>query len=181
MYKKEIVARDETKVVLREPKITDAKSSMKFINSVISEKNSGITLNKKNTLAKEKSWLKNILKDLKAKERVSLFMIHDGKIKGSCSIKRRPWKKRHRGVLGVSISKDMRGKGLGKLLIKEIISLAKKKLSGLKSVELYVFDYNKRAQHVYEKIGFKKMGYIKNSAREGNKYIDSIMMCYQIK
>ncbi|SDW71287.1 Acetyltransferase (GNAT) family protein [Marininema mesophilum] len=46
----------------------------------------------------------------------------------------------------------------------------------LHRVELDVFSYNERAIHVYEKLGFKKEGILRESLFYDHQYHDSIIM-----
>lgn len=46
----------------------------------------------------------------------------------------------------------------------------------LHRIELNVFDYNARAMHVYEKLGFKREGVQREALFYDHKYHDSILM-----
>ena len=67
------------------------------------------------------------------------------------------------GRLGIAIKKEYRGNGLGKVLLNMIINESKD--YGYKFIELEVREDNKRAIHLYEKIGFKKFNMIKNGLK----------------
>ena len=55
----------------------------------------------------------------------------------------------------LAVSREMRGKGIGTLLIKSIIEFAAS--NGYKLVKLEVTDTNKRAKKLYKKMGFKEV------------------------
>ena len=174
------MAKDGTKVVFREPKMSDVKSMMSFANRIISEKRSGMVMNKKLTLKEEKEFLR---KTIKNKERDSVFLVVDykGKIVGTTNIARRTGKQYHVANFGIMLSKDMRGKGIGEALMRTIIKLAKKKIMGLEIIRLDVYDYNKRALSLYRKLKFKKITILPDSDKEDGKYISTIVLYLYLK
>lgn len=176
MYKKKFTAKDGTEVLFREPKITDAKLAMEFINPFVDEKNSGLSINKKVILKQERVWIQNLLKEIRKKEHVTLFVFYNNKIVGNCHIERKRWKHHHKAYLGIALSKDIRNKGIGFVVAKETINLAKKRMKGLEILETSVFGYNKRAQHFYKKLGFKRVATMPKSAKEGKRYTDEHFM-----
>ncbi len=66
---------------------------------------------------------------------------------------------KHRATFGISVRDDYQNKGLGKILTQYMLDIAKER--GMKKVELTVVSYNKRAVHIYEKMGFEKEGLIR--------------------
>ncbi len=62
----------------------------------------------------------------------------------------------HRGCFGISIQEDYCDLGLGSIILQESIKYAK--ANGFEQLELGVFEDNERAIHVYEKLGFQKVG-----------------------
>lgn len=67
------------------------------------------------------------------------------------------------------------GKGLGTDAIKALVKFAFDELN-LHRISLVVFSYNNRAIRVYEKIGFKTEGILKESLYKAGKYHDKILM-----
>lgn len=65
--------------------------------------------------------------------------------------------------------KTVRGKGLGQLMIQEILKQAFEELM-LHRVSLGVFDFNQSAIACYEKAGFQKEGLLRDCRRLGNEY-----------
>ncbi len=183
MYKKEVIIKnkDGTKVLIREPSMRDAKKLMIFINSFTDETKNGITVTKKTTLAKEKKWLKNKLKEIKKNQSIHIIAEHNNKIIGGCDIRRKRFKEDHRAEIGIAIIKEYRHKGIGTIILKELFRLAKKKMKGLKIIELKVIEYNKKAKGLYKKIGFKKVATIPKAIKEGNKYFAEEVMQLYIK
>ncbi|WP_078553025.1 GNAT family N-acetyltransferase [Bacillus alkalicellulosilyticus] len=58
--------------------------------------------------------------------------------------------------LGIAVKKDARGKGVGKLLMKELFELALQ--DGFSSLSLSVDPLNKEAVQLYERLGFVQYG-----------------------
>ncbi|RHW30920.1 N-acetyltransferase [Lysinibacillus yapensis] len=63
----------------------------------------------------------------------------------------------------------VRGKGIGKKMIREVLKIAFNDLQ-LHRVNLGVFDFNEPAITCYEKIGFKKEGLLRDSSKHGDEY-----------
>jgi RimJ/RimL family protein N-acetyltransferase len=65
--------------------------------------------------------------------------------------------------------KNVRGKGIGQLMMVEILKVAFDELK-LHRVSLGVFDFNVAAIACYEKAGFIKEGLIRDSRKIGDEY-----------
>ncbi|MDQ0897491.1 GNAT family N-acetyltransferase [Paenibacillus sp. V4I7] len=65
--------------------------------------------------------------------------------------------------------KKVRGKGIGQVMMKEILKVAFNELR-LHRVSLGVFDFNASAIACYEKAGFVKEGLHRDSRKNGNEY-----------
>ena len=80
------------------------------------------------------------------------------------------------GNIGIMIGeKSVWGQGYGTEALKLLIEYAFNNLN-LQRVELEVFSSNPRAQHCYEKVGFRKEGVRRNAVFIQGRYVDSIMM-----
>lgn len=163
------------KITFREPRVSDVKSALEMINSLVEEK-AYITVQKKLTLKEERAYFKNIFKDAKKKMRVDLILDINGEVCGSAAI----WLyddgvRKHIGELGISLKKEARGKGLGEKLFKKIVEKAVKELK-IKIVTLHVFSDNKIAINLYKKMGFKKFGTIINGINYYGKLVNNDMM-----
>ena len=80
----------------------------------------------------------------------------------------------HLGEFGISLSSDIRGQGIGKLLMSLVISEAKKNLK-LK-INLSCFSSNKIAQHLYQSLGFVEYGRLPKGLFYQDQFIDEILM-----
>ncbi len=170
------VAKDGTQVLFREPMQKDAVQLMRFINPFVTEKRSGLMINKNVNLKEEKDWLVSTRAAVRKRREVMLMVEVEGRIVGNCSINRLTWKASHVAVVGIALSRDIRGKGIGEALISRTIELARKRMRGLEMLHLKSFEYNERAQALYKKMGFVEVGRIPKANKEGKEYFDDVLM-----
>jgi len=105
----------------------------------------------------------------------SLVVRVDGKVVGSAGMTPFTGKRAHVAEFGISIVESHRNMGLGTLILKEFIEIAKK--SHFETIQLSAFSNNKRAVHVYRKCGFKKCGKLKRDIKFADgTYADRILM-----
>jgi len=107
---------------------------------------------------------------------IFLVAIYDDRIVGDAHIYKFPHSRR-KGTsdLIIYLHQDFQNVGLGTAMLNELIDLAKKE--GLHRVSLHVIADNKRAVHVYKKVGFKVEGVLKDSyLGEDDKYHDELVM-----
>ena len=81
---------------------------------------------------------------------------------------------RHTGVFGIVIREGFRDRGIGERLTTEV--LRESKALGIWLVELTVFGTNNRAVHLYEKMGFRRVGVIPDKIVRGERRFDEIVM-----
>lgn len=78
--------------------------------------------------------------------------------------------------IGIFIgNKDYWGKGFGTEALRLLIDFAYQTLN-LHNIMLRVYSYNKRAISCYEKVGFKKIGLIRESITKNKKRHDTVLM-----
>ncbi len=88
----------------------------------------------------------------------------NGRIIGSCTIYFNKFRKeRHRASISLAVLKEYWGKGIGTLMIDELISVAKNQ--GVTQLELDYFEGNERARSLYIKAGFIQTGEIPNAIK----------------
>jgi RimJ/RimL family protein N-acetyltransferase len=174
--KHRFTARDGTSVIFREPRPSDSKLLMDFINPFVAEPMSGLLINKRVRLREERVWLRGWLADIKNRKGVMLLVEADGKIKGNCTVSRLVWKSSHMADAGIALSKDVRGRGIGEALMGATVELAMKRMRGLEMIQLKAFGYNERALELYKKLGFVVVGRIPRANKEGKDYYDDVLM-----
>ena len=87
---------------------------------------------------------------------IMLLAKNDNKIVGCASLSRLPRRMKHRGDFAISVAKNYWNKGIGSKLLYNIIAFARE--NNFEIIDLQVRSDNKRAIHLYEKYGFKKIG-----------------------
>lgn len=87
---------------------------------------------------------------------IMLLAKENGKIVAVAGLNRLPRRMSHRGDFSVSVLKEYWNKGIGSLLLGEIIKFAKN--NGFQIIDLQVRSDNLGAIHLYEKYGFEKIG-----------------------
>jgi ribosomal protein S18 acetylase RimI-like enzyme len=82
---------------------------------------------------------------------------------------------RHSVVLGMSVDKEWRNRGVGSMLMRRAVEWAKN--SGVVTrIELNVFVQNEMAIHLYQKFGFEIEGRRRNALLRYGKYNDDYLM-----
>ena len=74
----------------------------------------------------------------------------------------------------VYVNKDFHGKGIGKLLLQELITLARKQK--LHTMIAVIDSENQNSIEFHEKFGFKTVGIIKESGFKFDRWLDSVFM-----
>lgn len=99
-----------------------------------------------------------------------------GHIAGVASLMRYPQERRsHCAGLGMMVRTDYQGRGLGRLLLGEVLESADMWLM-LRRIELEVFTDNERAIRLYKSMGFVIEGTQRYAAVKEGKYCDMYMM-----
>ncbi|MDP8011590.1 MAG: GNAT family N-acetyltransferase [Thermoplasmata archaeon] len=124
-------------------------------------------------------WFSNLMIQIKRGNAIAVVAEQSGKVIGLCDIhkKRENSELSHIGILGISIIKDYRNKGIGTMMMKYAIELARNHFDIL---ILDVFETNNRAIHLYEKLGFIKFAYIQKGIKRNGKYIGVYSMYLQL-
>jgi RimJ/RimL family protein N-acetyltransferase len=174
---KKFNAKDGRKVILRTPKWEDIDDLVKFINSLV-EEGADITNYQKVTREQETEWLGRQLVEAEKGSKLIMLAEVNGKVVANASITKKTGYSEHVGDLGIAIKDSFRDIGIGTEMLKTLISQAEN--MGLKMLTLSVFSTNKRAKHVYEKVGFRETGRIPNELYKNGKFIDHITMVKEL-
>lgn len=84
-------------------------------------------------------------------------------------------RRHHAAAVGLSVSDDWQGKGVGSALMRAGLDLADNWL-GLTRLELEVYTDNESAVRLYERFGFEHEGLLRRHAYRDGRYIDAYMM-----
>jgi RimJ/RimL family protein N-acetyltransferase len=177
---KEVVLKDGRKAVLRVPRWDDLDEFLALINELVDE-HADILRSTRSTRDEETEWLADRLSAIEKGNLIALIAEVNGRVVGSSDVARRtPENPQHNhvGVLGIAILKRARGLGLGKMLMDSLIQLSKQ--AGLKIIILDMFETNKVARRLYERVGFVEVGKIPKAINQHGKYIDLIRFAIEI-
>ena len=176
---------DGTAVTLRAPRKSDLDQFLKFANAIVRERRTnrelGITsLDRRVKRADEKKFLDRVMTGVRTGNVVSVCAFDDGRVVGSCDVTRRKSRdERHSGVLGIVILDGYRGKGLGQAMVS--VALEEARRLGVWLVELAVFVTNARARHVYEKHGFKTVGFVPYKILRDGRFTGEVNMYVDLR
>lgn len=173
-------AKDGRVVVLRPLRRGDLEALTEFAKTLVKEKKTNqdlgvVSFDMRVTLKKEREFLRTVINGVRDNEIVSVAAFDDGVMVGHCDVRRRrPSDVRHTGVLGIVILDGYRGVGIGMRMMNEALNGALR--IGVWLVELQVFAINDIAIHLYEKLGFRKVGVVPNKMIRRSRHYDEIAM-----
>lgn len=159
-------------VVIRSIRREDLDGLLNFANDLIREDTFIMLSGKKISRGDEEKVLNNWLDQISKKQRIHLVAMVNNKIAGSADVRRQEKRENHVGMMGISLSPDFRGEGIGSELFKTLIEEAKK--MKLKLLYLHCFENNTVARKMYEKFGFKLAGIVPGMIKYKNKYIGQV-------
>ncbi|QQG43981.1 MAG: N-acetyltransferase [Candidatus Roizmanbacteria bacterium] len=168
-------------IVIRYPIPEDLKAMTDYMNALSLEQTFITFQGEQLTLKEEKKYLQGILKKIQKREAVKLFVFHKNQLIGISDIVMQERTSAHVGIFGLTITKDHRGEGIGKLLMELVINEGITHIPQLRIITLGVFANNPIAYGLYKKFGFIKLGKIPGGIKHKNKYIDYISMYKIIK
>jgi RimJ/RimL family protein N-acetyltransferase len=162
MVYKTVELTDGRKATLDWLKKADALEIVEVLNDVIKEGRYLFLNNQITDMKKQLEWFEGGTKE----GMLYLTARVDDKLVGGASIHPQTDKHRHIASYGIFIGKNHRNLGLGTLLTKEFVEIAKK--HELEILQLTVYANNGRAFHVYKKCGFREAGRL----TKGIKFLD---------
>lgn len=180
MEKRKIVYQGTTQtgmpITIGYPLIDDVAQMTEYINTLSLEETYILRQGRQETLESEAKYVKEVLEKIGNKQEVYLEVFTPNKLIGSSGIILRTDSAEHEGVFGISLAKEYRGQGIGKLLMHFVLEEAEKELPALKIVTLGVFGDNPIAKHMYESFGFKEFGRLPKGILHKGNYVDHIYM-----
>lgn len=170
-------------IVIRYIQKGDAELMWEYINTLSKEKTYIMFQGKKISLTEERKYLKEQLRKLRNKETVQLLAFCKHKLIGVSDVIMGDEKTSmpHIGIFGLTIAKDFRGEGIGKILMENVIQEAINNISKLKMLKLTVFDNNHVAKKLYKQSGFMEYGLLPDGLLSKGEYIDEVFMYKIIK
>lgn len=110
-----------------------------------------------------------------SKYKSSLTATLNGKPVGIATLCLMPYRKlAHQCLLSIIVSQEVRGKGVGTVLMNNLLYLARE-FFGIEVIYLEVYEGN-RAISLYHRFGFREVGVQKHFMKENGEYIGKIIM-----
>ena len=167
--------------LIRYPEKKDLPELLRYINEISSEQTFVSCQGEQLTLNQESEWLDKQLEGIKNHNVIHLVVEINGKISGVSGVNMSTVTiGKHVGVFGISIAKDFRTQGIGKILIEKVVAEAKTNLPQLKILVLGVFSNNPIAKKLYEEFGFKEYGRLPKGVLHREEYVDDIKMYKEV-
>jgi RimJ/RimL family protein N-acetyltransferase len=168
---KTITLADGARVLLRSPEVDEAGQLLEYLDAVRRETN-GILYSPEDTipsLEEETAWVRG-KRDCKVGTHIAADV--DGTIVGLAGIDQPKFARQHHiGSVGISIRKAWCDRGLGTLIMRELIEYARRE-PALEILTLNVLSTNPRAHAVYRKVGFKDDGRLPGRIKLNGEYVD---------
>lgn len=174
-------ASDGTPYLIRYPEINDLQEIWQYINDLSREKTFINYQGDEITLEDERKWLNAAIRKNEENTSLQLFAESNGKIISSAGIEMQGRAQKHLGYIGLSVTKEFRGKGIGKKVMEVVMDEGKKNLVALKIIYLDVFGNNPIAIGLYKSLGFKEYGKLPGGLLYRGQPQDEILMYYEVK
>lgn len=162
-------------LLLRRPKEEDAEAMIEYLN-IVGGESDNLLFGKNEfrlTADQEKEYIKSINDN---ENSLMLLGIIDNKIISVSQVSASNRKRiAHNSELAISVKKEYWGMGIGTTIMESLIDFARSS-NTIKTISLGVKGSNKKAQHLYEKLGFEKVGVHKNFFNIDGNYDDEILM-----
>lgn len=168
-------------VIVRYPASDDAQAMCDYINALSKEQTFVRFQGEEVTLEDETKYLKEQLQKIDKKKTVQLLVFCNNKLIGISEIDMKDRTESHEGVLGISVSDEYRGEGIGKKLMELTLEEAKNNIPHLKIITLGVFGSNNLAVDMYKKFGFKEYGRLPKGVFRRGEYDDHVYMYKNIR
>lgn len=168
-------------LIIRYPVKADAEVMLDYINTLSDERTFITYQGEHETLETETSFLEEKLRNIENKSDVFLLALTDNQLVGITWIGMGKKTAKHVGTLGISVAKEFRNKGVGKLLMEVIIKETISQISRLEIITLEVYSKNLVALELYKEYGFIEYGNLPKGVKREMEYDDAIFMYKKIK
>jgi len=162
-------------VLIRAAEPRDAEALIEHVNEVGAEQVHIMTEELRMTPAAETEMLRHL------DQRRTLFLVGvaDGRLVASADIQRgRESKNAHTASLGIALRKEVRGLGLGKAIMEDLLRWAR--AERIRKVTLAVFATNAPAIALYRDFGFVEEGRLKGQVVLNGASVDEVLMALWI-
>ena len=157
-------------VIIRSSEESDINSILEIYNQGIEDRIATLE-----TELKDYSYMKKWFDSHNGRYKV-IIAEYEGHIVGWASLNQYNNRCAYDGVadLSVYISRNYRGKGIGKKLLVGMDALAKE--NGFHKIVLFTFPFNQLGQGLYNKMGYREVGIFKNQGMIDGEFVDVMVM-----
>ncbi len=163
-------------IVIRYPQKGDEKEMWRYINELSKEKTFVRFQGEEILFDEESKYLNAQLEKIADRKSVTLLVFCKNELVAISGINMMDKTEKHIGVFGISVAKEFRNEGIGKLLMDLLFEEARKNIPDLKIVTLEVYQKNSIAKRIYEGFGFKQYGLLPEGIMRDNAFEDAILM-----
>lgn len=163
-------------ILLRYPTIDDTAAMLDYINTLSKEQTFILMQGEQLAFEEEQAFIEESLIKIRYGKKVLVLTFVNDELIGIAGIDLKTRAEKHVGIFGISVAKEHRGKGVGKILMQTTLEEAKRYMPELRIVTLGVFGNNPLAKHMYETFGFKEYGNLPKGAIHRGEYVDHIEM-----
>ncbi len=174
------ISKKGNNVTFRYLRKNDLDAMLSYINTLIAEDTYIGMYGTPLTREEESKHLNESLESIEKNEKRIIVVEIEGKYVGSGDLRRETIRrKKHMGNIGISLLKEFREEGIGAELLATLIEEGRK--LGLKLLHLTCLENNDRALHLYEKLGFKRCGFIPNACFWKGGYVGEVTLYLPLK
>lgn len=163
-------------VLIRFLSSNDVEAMRTYINTLSKERTFILFQGEQNSHEDEQKFVESMLDGIKKGTIVYLLAFHHNLLIAASQIEMREKAQRHVGIFGISVGKEYRQQGVGRLLMRTVFQEAKIHLPQMKVCELSVFATNDVAKRMYEAFGFQEYGRLPQGVRHRETFVDEVCM-----
>ena len=169
-------------VVIRYITLDDAGRMQKYFNTISAEQTFIAFQGKTLSLEEEIKYLKPLIEKIQNNKAVGCLAFSGNELIAAAQLVMN-FKEalNHEADFGISVAKEYRGKGAGKILMQAVLEQALKNIPELRIVTLGVFATNDIAMNMYKKFGFVEFGRLPEGVLHRGNYIDHIYMYKRVR
>ncbi len=164
-------------VRVRSPRWEDLDDLLDLINSAVEEA-VDIYVDERKERDEEAKWLGQVLAEVENGELIHVVVEVDKGVVGSASLQKRRRCMSHVGDVGILLKAGYRDAGIGTRVLETLIAEGRRR--GLEVLVIKYFGGNDRAQHVYEKVGFRETGREPGVVKRKGRYRDLVSMAMKL-
>ena len=176
IFAEKIYMLDGKKIILRSARSDESQMLIEYLKVVTGETKFLMSESDEINYTKEDEE-QFINEHNQSKDALMMLAFVAGEYAGNCSFESKSGSRRtkHRAGIGIALLQKYTGFGLGKLMLKRLLTEIKE--LGFEQVELTVRGNNKKAYRLYESLGFKECGILPNANKyDDGTYDDDIFM-----